>query len=119
MWQELHTQILDAVRAYYDARHRPAAFVPGRGKVPYAGRVFGAEEMVAAVDAVLDFWLTLGPQGEAFERELAACVGTRHALVVNSGSSANLVAFATLTSPQIDRPLTPGDEVITVAAGFP
>src|SRR5947209_8287043 len=75
--------------------------------------------MVAAVEAVLDFWLTLGPQGEAFERELAAYVGTRHAVVVNSGSSANLVAIATLTSPQLDRPLRPGDEVITVAAGFP
>src|SRR5947209_7913443 len=75
--------------------------------------------MVAAVEAVLDFWLTLGPQGEAFERELAAYVGTRHAVVVNSGSSANLVAIATLTSPQLDRPLRPGDEVVTVAAGFP
>src|SRR5258707_1585269 len=75
--------------------------------------------MVAAVDSLLDFWLTLGPQGEAFERELATAVGTRHALLVNSGSSANLVAFATVTSPQLDRPLQPGDEVITVAAGFP
>src|SRR5947209_16480887 len=75
--------------------------------------------MVAAVSAVLDFWLTLGPQGEAFERELADYVGVRHAVVVNSGSSANLVAFASLTSPQLDRPLQPGDEVLTVAAGFP
>ncbi len=119
MWQELHGQILDLVRDYYEQRHAGKSFTPGKDRVPYAGRVFDAEEMVAAVDAVLDFWLTLGPQGEAFERELAEYLGVRHALVVNSGSSANLVAFAALTSPQIDRPLQPGDEVLTVAAGFP
>jgi CDP-4-dehydro-6-deoxyglucose reductase, E1 len=119
MWQELHARILDLVREYYQARHATKPFLPGASRVPYAGRVFDDEEMVAAVDAVLDFWLTLGPQGEAFERELAAYVGTRHAVLVNSGSSANLVAFATLTSSQLDRPLQPGDEVITVAAGFP
>jgi CDP-6-deoxy-D-xylo-4-hexulose-3-dehydrase len=119
MWQELHGRILDLVRDYYRARHAPGPFLPGASRVPYAGRVFDEREMVAAVDAVLDFWLTLGPQGEAFERELAEFVGVRHSLVVNSGSSANLVAFATLTSPQIDRPLRAGDEVLTVAAGFP
>jgi CDP-6-deoxy-D-xylo-4-hexulose-3-dehydrase len=119
MPQELHTRILDLIRDYYQARHKPGRFFPGQSKVPYAGRVFDEEEMVAAVDSLLDFWLTLGPQGEAFERELASAVGTRHALLVNSGSSANLVALATLTSPQLDRPLLPGDEVITVAAGFP
>jgi CDP-6-deoxy-D-xylo-4-hexulose-3-dehydrase len=118
-WKEQHARILDLVREYYQARHAAKLFLPGASKVPYAGRVFDDEEMVAAVDAVLDFWLTLGPQGEAFERELAAYVSTRHAVLVNSGSSANLVAFATLTSPQLDRPLQPGDEVITVAAGFP
>jgi CDP-6-deoxy-D-xylo-4-hexulose-3-dehydrase len=119
MWQELHAHILDQVRRYYEQRHAGKPFTPGEDRVPYAGRVFDAEEMVAAVDAVLDFWLTLGPQGDAFERELAEYVGVRHALLVNSGSSANLVAFAALTSPQIDRPLQPGDEVLTVAAGFP
>jgi CDP-6-deoxy-D-xylo-4-hexulose-3-dehydrase len=119
MWQAMHTRILELVREYCAARHAARPFVPGQSKVPYAGRVFDGEEMVAAVDAVLDFWLTLGPQGEAFAKELAAYVGTSHALVVNSGSSANLVAFATLTSPQLERPLCPGDEVITVAAGFP
>src|SRR6266545_5981829 len=119
MWQELHARILELVREYYQARHAQMNFVPGTSKVPYAGRGFDEREMVAAVDAVLDFWLTLGPQGDAFERELAAYVGTSHALLVNSGSSANLVAFATLTSPKLDRPLRPGDEVITVAAGFP
>jgi len=87
--------------------------------VPYAGRVFDEQELVAAVDAVLDFWLTLGPHGETFERELADYVGVTHALLVNSGSSANLVAFASLTSSLLEKPLRPGDEVLTVAAGFP
>jgi len=119
MWQELHARILDLVREYYQERHAPADFIPGQSRVPYAGRVFDAQELVAAVDATLDFWLTLGPHGEAFERELADYVGTHHAVLVNSGSSANLVAFATLTSPQLERPLVPGDEVLTVAAGFP
>jgi CDP-6-deoxy-D-xylo-4-hexulose-3-dehydrase len=119
MWQELQGEILELVRRYYRERHAPRPFAPGQSKVPYAGRVFDEQELVAGVAAVLDFWLTLGPQGEAFERELAEYVGARHALLVNSGSSANLVAFATLTSPQLDRPLRPGDEVLTVAAGFP
>jgi CDP-6-deoxy-D-xylo-4-hexulose-3-dehydrase len=119
MGQELHEQILTLVRQYYHSRHGAKTFVPGQSPVAYAGRVFDEAELVAAVDSVLDFWLTLGPHGEAFERELADYVGTRHAVLVNSGSSANLVAFASLTSPQLDRPLRPGDEVITVAAGFP
>jgi CDP-6-deoxy-D-xylo-4-hexulose-3-dehydrase len=87
--------------------------------VPYAGRVFDEQEMVSAVSAALDFWLTLGPEGEAFERALAQFVGAHHAVVVNSGSSANLLALASLTSPYLERPLKPGDEVLTVAAGFP
>jgi CDP-4-dehydro-6-deoxyglucose reductase, E1 len=118
-WQTLHTEILQRVREYCALRHQPGPFLPGQSKVPYGGRVFDEEEMVAAVDAVLDFWLTLGPEGAAFERELADVLGVRHALLVNSGSSANLVAFATLTSTQLERPLRPGDEVITVAACFP
>ncbi len=119
MSQELQARIRDLVGKYVRSRHAPTAFVPGRSKVPYAGRVFDEREVVAAVDAVLDFWLTLGPEGDAFESELADWVGVRHALLVNSGSSANLVAFASLTSPQVERPLRPGDEVITVSAGFP
>jgi CDP-6-deoxy-D-xylo-4-hexulose-3-dehydrase len=119
MWEDLHTRILDLVGEYYHARHADKEFVAGRTQVPYAGRVFDERELVAAVDAVLDFWLTLGPQGDAFESELADYLGVRHALLVNSGSSANLVAFATLTSPQLEKPLRPGDEILTVAAGFP
>ena len=121
-WRELHERILDLVREYYHARHAPSAqqeFRPGESKVAYAGRVFDERELVAAVDSTLDFWLTLGEKGELFERKLAEYIGVKHALVVNSGSSANLVAFATLTSPQLKKPLKAGDEVITVAAGFP
>jgi CDP-6-deoxy-D-xylo-4-hexulose-3-dehydrase len=119
MWPDQHARILQLVREYFQDRHAPKPFVPGETPVPYAGRVFDEQELVAAVNALLGFWLTLGPEGDAFERELAAYVGTRHALLVNSGSSANLVAVATLTSPELDRPLHPGDEVLTVAAGFP
>jgi CDP-6-deoxy-D-xylo-4-hexulose-3-dehydrase len=119
MCQDIRQRIVDLVREYYHARHRPGEFVPGKDKVPYAGRVFDADELAAGVSAVLDFWLTLGPEGAAFERELAEYVGVRHAVLVNSGSSANLIALASLTSPQVERPLRPGDEVITVAAGFP
>jgi CDP-6-deoxy-D-xylo-4-hexulose-3-dehydrase len=119
MWQDLHARILDLVKDYCHARHGHRPFEPGQSAVPYAGRVFDERELAAAVEAVLDFWLTLGPQGAAFERELASYVGTRHAVFVNSGSSANLLALASLTSPHWHRPLRPGDEVLTVAAGFP
>ena len=120
MWQDLHQEILDKVREYSQARHlQPKEFVPGVTPVPYAGRVFDASEVTAAVDTVLDFWLTLGPQGEAFENELARAVGVREALLTNSGSSANLLAVSALTSHTLPDGLRPGDEVITVAAGFP
>lgn len=119
MSQELRDQILSLVRDYYVARHGHKSFEPGQTAVPYAGRVFDERELIAAVDSVLDFWLTLGPQGAAFERELAEALGAKHVLLTNSGSSANLLALATLTSRQLDRPLVPGDEVLTVAAGFP
>ncbi len=87
---------------------------------PYAGRVYDEEEVVAGVEAMLDFWLTLGPEGSAFERELAKHLGVRNSVLVNSGSSANLAAVAALTSHKTWRAAAaPGDEVITVAAGFP
>ncbi|HWB09421.1 MAG TPA: lipopolysaccharide biosynthesis protein RfbH [Pirellulales bacterium] len=119
MHEELQNRILDLVREHYHARHATRPFTPGQTAVPYAGRVFDEEEVVSAVESMLDFWLTLGREGTAFERELAEFVGVKHALLANSGSSANLLAFATLTSPQLDRPLVAGDEVLTVAAGFP
>ncbi len=126
---ELRAEILRLTREYsrvVHAAHRPgddpahAPFVPGQTTVPYAGRVFTELEVEAAVSSTLDFWLTLGPEGEAFEAELARYLGVRKSILVNSGSSANLVALAALTSPQLgQRRLKPGDEVITVAAGFP
>ena len=101
-----------------DATHAP--WSPGQ-TIPYAGRVFDQDEVEAAVGATLDFWLTLGPEGEAFEKELAALLGVKYSLLVNSGSSANLVAFAALTTHKLPahKRIQPGDEVITVAAGFP
>jgi CDP-6-deoxy-D-xylo-4-hexulose-3-dehydrase len=117
---EIRAEILALVEEYQAARQAAAEpFRPGASPIPYGGRVFDAAEVQAAVSASLDFWLTLGPEGEAFEREFAAWLGVRHALLVNSGSSANLLAFAALTSGTLDRPIRPGDEVITVAAAFP
>src|SRR5208283_6115622 len=88
--------------------------------VPYAGRVFDEEEVEAAVSATLDFWLTLGKEGEAFESRLAEFLGVKKSVLCNSGSSANLLAVSALSSPKLgSRRLKPGDEIITVAAGFP
>ncbi len=112
-------QILDSVAAYYRAFHAPRPFSPGQTRVNYAGRVYDERELVSAVDAVLDFWLTAGPRAEAFEGGLARFLGLEHALAVNSGSSANLVALTALCSRRLERPLGPGDEVITPAVGFP
>lgn len=102
-----------------DDSNRPA-FEAGQ-TIPYAGRVFTEDEVEAAVSATLDFWLTLGPEGEAMEKELAEFMGVKHCLLVNSGSSANLVAFSALTTHKLPehKRIRPGDEVITVAAGFP
>ncbi|HEV2405299.1 MAG TPA: lipopolysaccharide biosynthesis protein RfbH, partial [Ktedonobacterales bacterium] len=105
---------------FYDVFHAPKPFAPGQTYLPYAARVFDEREVQAAVDASLDFWLTLGDHGEQFQRGLARFVGARASVLMNSGSSANLVAFSALTSPKLgSRRLRPGDEVITVAAGFP
>jgi CDP-6-deoxy-D-xylo-4-hexulose-3-dehydrase len=96
-----------------------ATFVPGESPVQCSGRVYDEADVLAAVEASLDFWLTLGPYGERFERALAERLGVRHAILTNSGSSANLLAVSALTSPTLERALQPGDEVVTVAAGFP
>jgi CDP-6-deoxy-D-xylo-4-hexulose-3-dehydrase len=127
--QALKQEILRLTREYSRQVHasfRPAAdperqpWQPGTS-IPYAGRVFTEDEVEAAVGSTLDFWLTLGTEGEAFQKELAAFLGVRHSLLVNSGSSANLVAISALTSAKLPeaRRIKPGDEVITVAAGFP
>jgi CDP-4-dehydro-6-deoxyglucose reductase, E1 len=112
--------VADLVAQQFHIEHPAAAFIPGETPVPVTGKVFGPEEVQAAVSASRDFWLTAGPETEAFERKLARRVGVRHAMMCNSGSSANLLALTALTSPQLgNRRLMPGDEVITVAAGFP
>ncbi len=117
----LRHRILDLVRQYHEAdRSGPREFRPGRDPVHYGGRHYGPEELVNLVDAALDFWLTAGRYADAFERGLSHAVGTARALLVNSGSSANLLALSALTSPKLkDRRIRPGDEVVTVAAGFP
>lgn len=125
----LRAEILRMTREYSALTHktnRPGTeeavpFEPGRTTIPYAGRVFTEDEVEAAVSSTLDFWLTLGPEGVAFEEELAALLGVKHTLLVNSGSSANLVAIAALTTHKLPahKRIMPGDEVITVAAGFP
>ena len=116
----LRADILARVRDYYSEAFPEKPFFPGASPVPYAGRVFDAEELVHLVDSSLDFWLTTGRFAAKFEKEFARFFGCREAVLVNSGSSADLVALSTLTSPKLgDRALKPGDEVITVAAGFP
>lgn len=100
--------------------HSPKNFIPGESSIPVTGKFYGQEEIEAAVRASLDFWLTSGPYTEKFESRFAKTVGMRGAYMVNSGSSANLLALTALTSPKIGpRQLMPGDEVLTVAAGFP
>ncbi len=118
--QALRHAILEQVAAYYEVAFAPRAFVPGETPVPVSGRTFDADDLVHLADSALDFWLTSGRFAQTFESELARTVGVRHALLCNSGSSANLLAVSALTSPSLgsDR-LGPGDEVITVAAGFP
>jgi CDP-6-deoxy-D-xylo-4-hexulose-3-dehydrase len=101
-------------------KHRKSKFIPGESAIPVTGKVFDEKEIEAAMRAAVDFWLTAGPETERFERDFAKYVNMRHAFMVNSGSSANLVAISSLTSKKLgDRALKPGDEVITVAAGFP
>ena len=108
---------------FYQSVHSPriqAPFIPGKTYIPYAGRVYDEREIETLVDSSLDFWLTTGRFAKEFEKKFAQYCGVKHANLVNSGSSANLVALSTLTSPKLgDRRLLPGDEVITVAAGFP
>ena len=117
---QLRSEIAGLVQRYADAAHAPQPFVPGTSVLPVSGKVIGAPELKMMVEASLDGWLTTGRFNETFEQRLAAYLGVKHLITVNSGSSANLVAFATLTSPRLgDRAIRPGDEVIGVAAGFP
>lgn len=117
---ELREQILALVEEYHKEAFAPKPFVPGESTVAMSGKVFDAVDMQMLVDSSLDFWLTTGRFALQFEKRFAKWFGVRKALLVNSGSSANLVAFSALTSPRLgERAIKPGDEVITVAAGFP
>lgn len=117
--QELHDKILSLVREYCDTYHQPQPYHAG-DRIPYASRVYDHEEMENLVDSALEFWLTAGRYVDQFERGLADYLGVKYCATVNSGSSANLLAFMTLTSPLLkERRIRRGDEVITVAAGFP
>jgi len=121
--QQLKQEILDKTKEYYELVHKPQqekVFVEGKSRVNYAGRVFDETEMQYLIDSSLDFWLTYGDYSKKFEKQLSAYLGVRWSFLVNSGSSANLLAFYTLTSPLLkERQIKRGDEVITVAAGFP
>jgi CDP-6-deoxy-D-xylo-4-hexulose-3-dehydrase len=118
--EKLRKQIAVLVDKYAAIEFSPKAFEPGQTVVPPSGKLIGAEELKNMVDASLDGWLTTGRFNEQFEKKLAQFIGVKYAITVNSGSSANLVAFSTLTSPKLgDRAIKQGDEVIGVAAGFP
>ena len=116
---QIRKNILKQVVGYFAASDKES-FIPGKTGIPYAGRVYDEQELVNLVDAALDFWLTAGRYAERFENELADFLGTKYCLLTNSGSSANLLAVSALTSPLLkSRRLKPGDEVITIACGFP
>ena len=118
--QALREQIAKLVDEYAAIALAPQPFLPGLTVVPPSGKVVGAEELKNMVEASLDGWLTTGRFNAEFEKKLAAFIGVKHLITVNSGSSANLVAFSTLTSPKLgERAIQKGDEVIGVAAGFP
>ena len=118
--QQLRTQIADLVKQFAEITYAPKPFVAGETPVPVSGKVIGTKELQLMVEASRDGWLTTGRFNTEFEQRLATFLGVKHAITVNSGSSANLVAFSTLTSPRLgDRAIKAGDEVIGVAAGFP
>jgi CDP-4-dehydro-6-deoxyglucose reductase, E1 len=118
--EELRLEIAALVREFADLKYKEKIFEPGKSVVPPSGKVIGAIELQYMVDASLDGWLTTGRFNDQFEKELSDFIGVKNLITVNSGSSANLVAFATLTSPKLgDRAIKKSDEVIGVAAGFP
>lgn len=118
--EQLRQEIIEKTKEYYNAKFAPQPFTAGKSRVNYAGRVFDEREIVNAVEASLDFWLTEGRYSTEFAQKIAEFLNVEHVLLTNSGSSANLLAFSALTSEKLgDRRLKPGDEVISVAAGFP
>ncbi len=118
--EDLKKEIFSKVKEYFLLAHQQGQFIPGRSKVNYSGRIYDEKELISLVDSALDFWLTAGRFARQFEKEFAEFLGVKHCLLTNSGSSANLLAVSALTSPTLkEKQLKPGDEVITVAAGFP
>ena len=121
--EKLKQEILQKIKKYFELFHKPSLtkeFIPNKDRINYAGRVFDEKEMINLVDSSLEFWLTYGKFSKKFETKLADYIGVRWSFLVNSGSSANLLAFYSLTSPLLnERQIKRGDEVITVAAGFP
>ena len=118
--REMHDQIMALIKEYCDKFHAKTAKFQEGDRISYAGRIYDSAEMVNLVDSALEFWLTAGRYTDKFERDFAEFLGAKYCSVVNSGSSANLVAFMALTSPLLkERRIKRGDEVITVAAGFP
>ena len=118
--EQLRTQILALTAEYHREAFPSRDYEPGQSVVPVSGKVIDGADLSSIVDSALDCWFTTGRFAKAFEKKLARFVGVRGSSLVNSGSSANLVALTALTSPKLgDRQLMPGDEVITVAAGFP
>ncbi len=115
----ISSEIFDRVKRYYELVHREKKFIPFSTPVSYSGRVFDEREMISLVDSALDFWLTLGPYGDLFEKKMRSLFGSRDFILVNSGSSANLIAIGSLMSPDLDGHLEKGDEVITPAVTFP
>lgn len=117
---ELRSKVFEAVQTYCQFKFQPRPFVPGETYIPASGKVFDEPELLKLVDASLDFWLTTGRYANEFEQRFAEWMGVKHCSLVNSGSSADLLALTALTSPKLgDKRLVSGDEVITVAAGFP
>lgn len=119
-YKSIRKEIIQKTIEYYEARFAHSDFIPGKSRINYAGRVFDYKELVNAVEASLDFWLTEGRFSESFSEKIAEFIGVEHVLLTNSGSSANLLAFSALTSEKLgNKRLQAGDEVISVAAGFP
>src|ERR1051325_9772895 len=117
---QLRAQILELVEEYSHEAFPERLFIPGQSSVPVSGRVYDASDVQSLIDSSLDFWLTTGRFAHQFEIEFARFFKMRHAILVNSGSSANLLALTALTSPLLgEKQVRPGDEVITVASGFP
>ena len=117
--EQIRQEIFEKVKQFYSLKNYDV-FIPGTTPINYAGRVYDEQELISLVDASLDFWLTTGRYADQFEKDLAAFIGVNYCLLTNSGSSANLLAVSALTSPKLgEKRLEPGDEVITMACGFP